>query len=223
MSAIDDLQTRIGHRFGQVGLLVQALTHRSFGTPHYERLEFIGDALLDFVIAENLFQCFEQAREGDLSRMRAALVREQTLHELALELDLGAAIRLGEGELRSGGAHRASILADTLEAVLGAVYLDAGLPTAQAVIGRLFAARLAVIRPDQDNKDAKTRLQEFLQARRLGLPVYNVLAVHGAAHAQSFDVQCAVPPLELRMVGSGPSRRLAEQAAASEVLRTLES
>lgn len=223
MSASEHLQQRIGHAFTDPSLLAQALTHRSFGTPHNERLEYVGDALLDFVIAERLYQRFDQAREGDLSRMRAVLVREQTLHELALELELGTALRLGEGEQRSGGAQRPSILADALEAVLGAVYLDAGLAAAQSVIDRLFAERLAATRPEHDHKDAKTRLQERLQARRLGLPVYTVMGVRGAAHAQVFDVQCAVPPLEIRILGSGSSRRLAEQAAASEVLRMIEA
>ncbi len=183
----------------------------------------MGDALLDLVISELLFQRFDQAREGELSRMRATLVREQTLHQVALELDLGPALRLGEGELRSGGATRASMLADALEAVLGALYLDAGIEVVSRVIVALFSTRLAAIDPGVDTKDPKTRLQEWLQARRLALPIYAVTSVRGAAHEQVFEVQCRVEARKVSAQGIGSSRRVAEQEAARAALQDLES
>jgi ribonuclease-3 len=220
---MDALQARLGHAFRQPALLIQALTHSSHSTPHNERLEFMGDALLDLVISDILYRRFDHAREGELSRMRATLVREQTLHQVALEIDLGPALRLGEGELRSGGAARASMLADALEALLGAIYLDAGLDAASAVILALFGSRIDSIHPGVDTKDSKTRLQEWLQARRLALPVYTVTSVRGAAHEQIFEVECRVDARKVCAQGTGSSRRIAEQDAALAALKELEA
>lgn len=209
------------HRFAQPALLREALTHRSHSTPHNERLEFIGDGVLDCVIALELFRRFPQLPEGDLSRLRAQLVRAETLAELAGELQLGRALRLGEGEARSGGAQRPSILADALEAVFGAIMLDAGFDTCKAVIERLYAPRLQALDPERDHKDPKTRLQEFLQARRLPLPEYQIRTVHGEAHAQQFEVECRIRGLADAALGIGTSRRAAEQAAAEACLRQI--
>ncbi len=223
MGATPELQQRLGYRFKQPALLAEALTHSSHSVPHNERLEFMGDALLDLVISDVLYQRFDKAREGELSRMRSTLVREQTLHQVALELNLGQELRLGEGEHRSGGARRASILADALEALFGAVYRDGGLASVSEVIVNLFRSRLDAIHPGVDTKDSKTRLQEWLQARRLALPVYEVTSVRGAAHEQVFDVECHIESRQLRAQGSGSSRRIAEQEAARAAFEALES
>ncbi len=215
------LQDRMGHAFGDVRLLQQALTHRSFSSEHNERLEFLGDSVLNLAVAHLLYEQLSTLPEGDLSRVRANLVKQETLHSLALEMGLSSCIRLGEGELKSGGSRRASILADALEALIGAVYLDGGYAAAQGLIGRLFG-RLE-IRPDMQAaaKDAKTELQEWLQARKMALPRYAVIATTGAAHRQTFEVACEVSELRQYGRGSGSSRRAAEQAAAASLLDIL--
>jgi ribonuclease-3 len=205
----------LGHSFRRPELLRQALTHRSFAADHNERLEFIGDGILNCAIALLLYQRFPQLPEGDLSRMRANLVNRDTLHRLAVALDLGAALRLGEGELKSGGAARASILADALEAVLGAIMLDAGFDAAYAAIERIYAAELSAANPADLGKDPKTLLQEWLQGRRLPVPEYAIVGVSGEAHLQTFEVVCRIPALKIAASGSGASRRAAEQAAAA--------
>lgn len=217
------LQAALGHRFADPGLLAQALTHRSFGTPHNERLEFIGDSVLNCAVARLLFLRFTELPEGSLSRLRAGLVKQEALHQLALGLDLGALLRLGEGELKSGGHRRPSILADALEALFGAVFLDAGFDAASAVIGRLYAASLDAIDPGFDGKDPKTALQEWLQARRMALPRYEMMDVRGEAHAQEFEISCTLETLNVVTRGSGPSRRAAEQQAARAALDRIES
>ncbi|OIQ84808.1 ribonuclease 3 [mine drainage metagenome] len=218
---LDALQSRLGYTFADPALLRQALTHRSYGATNNERLEFLGDSVLNLAVAQLLY-AQPQASEGRLSYWRASLVREATLAELALGLELGACLALGEGELRSGGAQRASILADALEAVLGAVLLDGGFDAARQLVERLYAQRLREVDLQASAKDAKTRLQERLQARRLSVPQYTVLATHGPAHAQAFDVQCEVAELDLRSVGSGASRRGAEQQAAQAMIELLD-
>jgi ribonuclease-3 len=205
----------LGYTFSHPTLLRQALTHRSYSANHNERLEFIGDSVLNCAIALTLYQRFPQIPEGDLSRFRANLVNRDTLHRLARELDLGGAIRLGEGEQKSGGAQRPSILADALEAVFGAIFLDGGFEAAHAVIERVYAGELAGIDPEGLSKDPKTRLQEFLQGRRLPVPEYAIVEVRGEAHLQTFEVVCRVPALGIAAAGSGASRRTAEQAAAA--------
>jgi ribonuclease-3 len=208
------LEERLGYRFGRRELLAQALTHRSYGTPHNERLEFLGDSVLGFVIARELYARFESQPEGKLSRLRATLVREQTLAELARSIGLGEFVSLGEGELKSGGAERPSILADALEALFGAVLLDGGAEAAAAVILGLYAARLDEIDPRQETKDPKTRLQEYLQARRMKVPAYRVAATRGVAPNEEFEVECRIEALGLAATGAGSTRRRAEQEAA---------
>jgi ribonuclease-3 len=195
-------------------LLQQALTHRSHGASHNERFEFLGDSILNCVVAAFLFERFPALREGELSRLRATLVRQETLFEVAQSLSLGDDLLLGEGELKSGGFRRPSILADALEALFGAIYLDAGFERTKAVIAQLFQPLLARIDPRQANKDPKTALQELLQGRRLPLPQYALQVTRGEAHAQEFEVECRIPDLEIRAFGSGASRRAAEQEAA---------
>jgi ribonuclease-3 len=215
------LADRLGYAFRRPALLEQALTHRSFGAVHNERLEFIGDAVLDCVIAVVLYARFPELPEGDLSRVRAHLVKRDTLARLARTLDLGRALRFGDGEQRSGGAERASNLADALEALFGAVFVDGGFEAAHAVIVGVYAADLATLTPTALGKDPKTRLQEWLQARKLPVPQYVVVAAAGEAHAQSFTVECRVAPLGEVAVGSGATRRAAEQAAAAAVYARL--
>lgn len=215
------IAARLAHKFADPSLLQTALTHRSFGTPNNERLEFLGDGILDFVIAEALFRRFPDLPEGDLSRLRANLVRQDALHQIAQQLDIGAHLRLGAGELRSGGAQRPSILADALEALFGAVYLDAGFSAAQAVIENLYAPLLASIKPGEFQKDAKTRLQEWLQGRKKPLPKYQLLETSGAAHEQMFRVSCQLDNPRLQTIGQGGSRRIAEQVAAELALKEL--
>lgn len=218
-----ELQRRLQHEFANVSLLNQALTHRSFSADHYERLEFLGDSVLSLAISDLLFSKLGDLPEGDLSRVRANLVKQDTLHKLAVVLGLPDVIRLGEGEMRSGGQKRPSILADTLEAIIGAVYLDAGFERAQALVQRLFET--VEINPQMDaiGKDPKTELQEWLQGRKLKLPVYSVVGTIGAAHKQSFDVECEIPELKLSQRGIGGSRRAGEQAAAAAILQILKS
>lgn len=217
------LQKRLQHQFVDESLLMRAVTHRSFSADHNERLEFLGDAVLGVVVADMLYQRLKNLPEGDLSRVRANLVKQDTLHQLSESLGLPEVIRLGEGEMRSGGQKRPSILADVLEAVIGAVYLDAGFTTAQALVQRLYQA--VAINPAMDaiGKDPKTELQEWLQGRKLKLPAYRVVATLGAAHKQTFDVECEIPELNLSERGIGGSRRAGEQAAATAMLHTLKS
>ena len=221
--ALADLERRLGHRFTSPQLATQALTHRSFGTPHNERLEFLGDALLNCAVATLLYERFQDLPEGDLSRLRAALVNQSSLSEVALALGLGERLRLGEGELKSGGFRRPSILADALEALLGAVFLDAGFDAVKGAVGHLFRQRLERAEGLPVEKDPKTALQEHLQARRLALPRYAVLKVDGEAHDQTFTVECRVADLGLLSEGQGASRRAAEQAAAEALLPQLEA
>ena len=218
---LSGLQRRLGHHFADEALLVRALTHRSYAADHNERLEFLGDGLLNCVVAILLYERFPALPEGDLSRLRAALVNQASLHEVALALELGDAIRLGEGELKSGGFRRPSILADVLEAVLGAVFLDAGFEALHGVVAALFAHRLEQASEAPPGKDPKTALQELLQGRRLPLPRYAVLQVGGEAHRQNFRVECRVDELGAVAEGEGPSRRAAEQQAAEAVLEAL--
>ena len=208
------LQQELGYRFAERALLAQALTHRSHGSPHNERLEFLGDSVLNCVIAAELFARFGELPEGDLSRLRARLVRQEALHQLAQDLGIGEHLRLGEGELKSGGSARPSILADALEALFGAVFLDGGFAAARDAVRRLYEPLLAGLDPQDPGKDPKTLLQELLQARRIALPQYAVLTTRGAAHSQHFEVECVIPQLSVRTIGSGNSRRTAEQEAA---------
>jgi len=217
------LQQRLQHSFADPALLVRAVTHRSFAADHNERLEFLGDSVLNLAVADLLFQRLRDLPEGDLSRIRANLVKQDTLHQLAVELGLPEVVRLGEGEVRSGGARRPSILADALEAVIGAVYLDAGYAAAQALVHRLFQAVEINPQMQASAKDAKTELQEWLQARKYKLPLYRVVGTLGAAHRQTFDVECEVPDLNLAERGIGNSRRAGEQAAAAVMLQTLKA
>ena len=217
------LQQRLQHRFADPRLLVRALTHRSFSADHNERLEFLGDSVLNLAVAGLLYDRLQDLPEGDLSRVRANLVKQDTLHQLAVGLSLPEVIRLGEGEARSGGSKRPSILADALEAVIGAVYLDAGFDDAAALVRRLF--KDVEIKPQMQAaaKDPKTELQEWLQGRKMRLPVYRVTGTLGAAHKQTFDVACEIPELGVIQRGIGPSRRAAEQAAAAAMLLALKT
>lgn len=215
------LQSSLGYSFKRNSLFRQALTHRSFGLPHNERLEFLGDSVLNCVIAGALYHRFPDLSEGDLSRLRAHLVKESTLASVAQELGLGQNLVLGEGEYRSGGQTRPSILADTLEAVIGAVFLDGSFEAAQATIERLFAPRLTGLNPQTLGKDPKTLLQEYLQARKIALPRYTVTATLGEAHCQRFEVECCIADLDLTTRGEGSSRRNAEQNAAKAAYEML--
>jgi ribonuclease-3 len=220
---LETLQRRIEHRFQDARLLTRALTHRSFGADHNERLEFLGDAVLSLVISGLLYERFAGSDEGDLTRVRAHLVREESLHRVALQLALPEVLKLGEGEARGGGAQRASILADALEALIGATFLDGGFDAARTVVGGLFGEIIATTDVASWSKDAKTELQEWLQARRLAVPVYRISATRGQAHAQTFEVECAVPTLGLTHSGVGRSRRVAEQEAARRMLDALKA
>ena len=215
---LDQLQARLGHVFADARLLQEALTHRSFGQPNNERFEFLGDSILNCVIAIALFERFGELREGELSRVRASLVRQDALHRIALDLDLGDCLRLGEGELKSGGSRRPSILADAVEALFAAVFLDAGFAAAKAVVDRLYVPLLAEVDPLKPSKDPKTALQEWLQGRRIPVPTYSMVQVIGEAHAQEFEVACEIPKLAVRTLGRGPSRRIAEQQSAELAL-----
>ena len=216
------LQQRLDHRFRRPDLLLRALTHRSFGAEHNERLEFLGDAVLNLAVSRLLFDRFGGSDEGDLTRVRAHLVREDSLHRLALAMRLPEVLRLSEGEARGGGAQRASILADAMEAVIGAVYLDGGAEAAHALVARLFGEVIAGAGVDSWRKDAKTELQEWLQARKHAVPVYRIVATRGQAHAQTFEVEASVPALERSARGEGKSRRAAEQEAAQALLDQLQ-
>lgn len=216
------LEKRLGYRFDDPGLLEQALTHRSLGSCNNERLEFLGDAILGFVVAELLYQTEPEAHEGRLTRLRAHLVRRETLAAIAREVELGEVLRLGPGEKKSGGRGRDSILADAFEALIGAIYLEAGLASCRDVLESLYAERLADATREVGLKDAKTRLQEALQGRGLGLPRYVVVKREGAAHDQSFTVECQVDAVADPVTGTGTSRRKAEQDAASRALEALD-
>ncbi len=222
-SRLEALQERTGYRFLRPELLRRALTHRSFGADHNERLEFLGDAVLSVVISSLLFERFAGSDEGDLTRVRAHLVREDSLHRVALVLGLPEVLRLSEGEARGGGAQRASILADALEALIGATFVDGGFEQAQALVQRLFGEVIATTDVEAWSKDAKTELQEWLQARRLPVPVYRISATRGQAHAQTFEVECGVPALGLTQQGEGRSRRHAEQEAARRMIAVLKA
>ena len=217
------LQTRLQHTFSNASLLQRAITHRSFSADHNERLEFLGDSVLNLAVASLLYQRLSDLPEGDLSRVRANLVKQDTLHQLALRLQVSDVLRLGEGESKSGGQQRPSILADALEALIGAVYLDAGYTSAEAPVHRLFQG--VEINPQMQAaaKDPKTALQEWLQGRKMKLPQYSVVATVGAAHRQTFDVECVITELGLAERGIGGSRRAGEQAAAAARLAALKA
>ncbi|MBR9790812.1 MAG: ribonuclease III [Pseudomonadota bacterium] len=217
------LSQRLGYQFSNVELLQQALTHRSAAKQHNERLEFLGDAVLGMVVAQALFKRFPTVPEGKLTRMRSTLVKGDTLAELGREADVGELLKLGPGELKSGGHRRSSIIADAMEAILGAIYLEAGLDTTAEVILRLWQSRIDKLDPNEHPKDAKTRLQEFLQSRKLPLPVYEVVDISGKDHDQTFVVHCQIESLGKPMKGTGTSRRKAEQQAARNALEKLDN
>ncbi len=219
---IELLQKRLGHTFRNAALLQQALTHRSHSSLHNERLEFLGDSVLNCVVASLLFDKYSKIDEGDLSRLRANLVKQQSLYEIAQRLELSQFLRLGEGELKSGGFRRPSILADTLEALFGAIYLDSGFDAARDVIRAMYLPIMQTVDPKTLGKDAKTLLQEYLQGKKIPLPQYNVVATHGAAHNQEFEVECLVPKLDIQVFGTGGSRRAGEQAAAKHALEAVQ-
>jgi ribonuclease-3 len=219
---VSELEQTIGHQFSSSELVTTALTHRSFGSDNNERLEFLGDSVLSYVITEYLYITFPQAREGQLSRIRAQLVKGVTLAELAREFDLGRHIRLGIGEKKSGGDQRESILADAVEALIGAIHLDAGFEQAKLCVLSWFDGRLKAISLDQKAKDSKSQLQELLQARQLPLPEYTVSNIVGAAHDQRFYIECLVPALDVKTEGAGSNRKKAEQQAAASMLKKLE-
>ena len=212
------LQERLGYTFQKPELLMQALTHRSHGKRNNERLEFLGDSVLNCVVAEILYEKFNELDEGDLSRVRANLVKQQALYDIAQSLSLSDYLQLGEGELKSGGFKRPSILADTVEAIVAAIFIEAGFNQARAVLRKLYSQVLENVDPKTLGKDDKTLLQEYLQGHQLPLPVYQVSATTGAAHNQQFEVECSVPALKILVSGSGGSRRAGEQAAAKLAL-----
>ena len=216
--SVQDLAKRLPYKFVNHGLLTQALTHRSFSAQNNERLEYLGDGALNFIIANQLYQRFPGLDEGDLSRLRAQLVKEVTLSEIAQTLNLGDALKLGEGELKSAGWRRPSILADALEAIIGAIYLDGGFESAQAFVLDLYAQKLETIDPKVIDKDPKSLLQESLQSRKIAVPEYTVVHTSGEAHAQKFVVECFIQKHNIRTSGEGTSRRLAEQVAAQLAL-----
>lgn len=221
MKKLNILQKKLGHTFNDEAMLIRALTHRSAGARHNERLEFLGDSLLSMVIADALFHRFPKVNEGDMSRMRATLVREKTLAELAREFELGEYLILGPGELKSGGFRRESILADAVEALIGAVYLDTDIERMRTMLLSWYEDRLNDIQPGIDQKDPKTRLQELLQGKRKSLPTYTVVDVIGEAHNQKFTVHCQIDGVSEPVVGVGTSRRKAEQSAAEHALEVL--
>ena len=212
--SLDSLCQQIGHQFLQPQLLQKALTHRSYSSTHYERLEFLGDSVLNCVIAKYLYERFPELPEGDLSRLRSNLVNQKTLFALAQELNIGDLLLMGEGERKSAGFRRPSILADAMEALFGGVFLDAGFAAAEQAVLRLYIPFINQTDVQSLGKDAKTLLQEYLQARKLGLPKYSVVATHGEAHAQLFVIECQILQLKIASRGEGSSRRIAEQAAA---------
>lgn len=218
MMDLSPLQTRLEHVFANPSLLQTALTHRSHSATHNERLEFLGDSVLNCVVASLLYERYGDIDEGDLSRLRSNLVKQQTLFEIAQKLEIARFLRLGEGELKSGGFRRPSILADAIEALLGAIFLDGGFESASRVIRAMYVPILDTVDPKTLGKDDKTLLQEFLQGKKIALPQYNVIATHGAAHNQQFEVECLIPKFDIQVFGAGSSRRAAEQAAAKLAL-----
>ena len=211
---LEGFSQSVGYRFNDPELLVRAFTHRSFSATHNERLEFLGDSVVNCTIALELYRKFPDLSEGDLSRLRASLVSQPSLAAIAHAHGIGDHLRLGEGEMKSGGARRPSMLADTVEAVIGAAFVDGGFDAAHTVVRALFGAALKTIDPLTTGKDAKTLLQELLQGRRLPLPRYAVVAIRGVAHDQMFEVECEIADLDIRTQGEGASRRSAEQEAA---------
>jgi ribonuclease-3 len=216
------LTKKLAYEFNSPHLLLQALTHRSAKGEHNERLEFLGDSILGFVIAEALYKQFPKHDEGDLTRMRSSLVKGVTLAELARDFNLGECLILGPGELKSGGHHRESILEDTIEAIIGAVYLDSDLDTCKSLILKWFHHRLQVIKPGNEQKDPKTRLQEYLQGRKIALPSYDVIDTTGQSHNQQFTVRCQTSIITEVVIAKGTSRRKAEQQAALQILKLIE-
>jgi len=216
------LDKRIAYQFKSGTLREQAITHRSYGSPHNERLEFLGDGVLNCVVAEELYRRFPSLSEGQLSRLRANLVRKESLSGIAQVLGISEFLRLGEGELANGGGARPSMLADALEAVYGAVLLDGGYEAARASICHIFEAEFTRLDPAKPAKDAKTLLQEHLQGHQRKLPAYRVVATKGAAHSQTFEVECVVEELNLKASGSGSTRRIAEQSAAGKILKQID-
>lgn len=223
MQQLATLFKRLNYQFNEPDLLTTALTHRSAGRNHYERLEFLGDAILNLIITDDLFKRFENASEGKLSRLRSTLVKGDTLSILAKELELGDYLILGSGELKSGGFRRNSILADVFESIIGAIYLDGGYDAAQSFVLERFAQLLEQADISKNLKDPKTRLQEFLQARGNELPSYDVISTSGKAHNQTFSVSCKISMFDDTTEGVGNSRRKAEQAAAEQMLKRLEA
>lgn len=220
--SLEKLARRLGHRFGDFSLLAEALTHRSTSpSKNNERLEFLGDAILNGIISDELYQRFPYATEGQLTRLRAALVKGDTLAELAMELDLSDYLRLGVGELKSGGMHRPSILADALEAIIAAIYLDGGMELCRTFVLGCFEKRLNAITLDKIKKDPKTQLQEYLQAKKIPLPDYVIVSITGESHQQVFTVNCIINEIQLTTSGEGNSRRKAEQQAAEAALTQL--
>lgn len=215
---VNDLEKKLGYNFNDIELLNEALTHRSFASKNNERLEFLGDSILNFVIAHELFKLYPDVQEGDLSRLRASLVNRESLADIANQLHLGEVIKLGSGELKSGGFRRPSILADTVESILGAVYSDGGFEVCRELIIQLYASRLASPADLQSLKDSKTQLQELLQSRHFALPDYEVVKITGHAHAQLFQVMCNVAQMNIKVTGEGKSRRKAEQKAAEKAI-----
>lgn len=220
-AASQALQKRLGYRFADAELLQRALTHRSFGADHNERLEFLGDSVLSLAVSGLLYERFSGSDEGDLTRVRAHLVREDSLHRAALVMGLPELLRLSEGETRGGGALRPSILADAVEAIIGAIFVDGGYAPAQALVEQLFGEVIQATEAESWSKDAKTELQEWLQARRVAVPAYRIAQTRGQPHEQTFEVECSVATLGLAERGEGRSRRAAEQQAAKRMLRTL--
>lgn len=221
MQQLDKLCRKLGYTFNEPELLERALTHRSYGARNNERMEFLGDSILGYLVSTRLYSQFPEASEGELSRLRASLVKGETLASIATELELGDYLNLGSGELKSGGHRRRSILADAFEAIIGAVYLDNGIDSTSELVERFFNERIASLDPRTLKKDPKTRLQEFLQARGNELPEYEVIATEGKAHQQRFRVECRVSGLGEPVTGEGTSRRKAEQAAAEKILQSL--
>ncbi|MEX1667614.1 ribonuclease III [Zhongshania guokunii] len=221
LASLDQLCQKIGYEFKDTSLLTMAVTHRSFSADNNERIEFLGDSLLNMIIAEALYRRFPGIDEGDLSRIRSVLVSGKTLATIALEFDLGRYLRLGAGEKNSGGQRRASTLADVVEALIGAIYLESGFDVCRERVLAWFAPRLSALNPESSHKDAKTRLQELLQARKQPLPNYQLIETAGADHQQTFVVACSVSLLTSSVSASGSSRRKAEQAAAEQVLLAL--
>lgn len=212
---------KLGYQFVDLSLVDLALSHRSVGAKNNERLEFLGDSIVNFLMAEALFHKFPECREGELSRMRAQLVKGDTLAEIAKEFSIGDYLNLGPGELKSGGHRRESILADAVEALIGAIYMDGGMAACNKIVPHWFKSRLDLISPRNSNKDAKTRLQEWLQARKMPLPQYLLVNTSGSDHQQQFTIECEIHHLQQRFTGDGSSRRVAERAAAEEALTAL--